>query len=103
MHTEDTTTKRSEGLNLQIKLSLPRNSNVWGLITQFRKEDALVHTKLHEAAIGVNHEAGRLSTKNREAKRDQLRSLVSNFYKVSPKDYLGHILGFYSFDIDNDE
>ena len=55
----DTTTNNLEGFNLQVKLSIPRNANIWAIITQFRKEDSLVEAKLREATIGVFPDKGK--------------------------------------------
>ena len=91
---QDTTTNRSEGFNLQLKLSIPRNANLWALITQFRREDALVASKLREAALGIFPEAGKTKNKNRQNRRNRLFELVSNYKSMSTDEYMRYIVDF---------
>ena len=95
---QDTTTNRSEGFNLQLKLSIPRNANLWALINQFRREDALVANKLREAALGIFPEAGKTKNKDRKNRRKRLFELVSNYERMSTNDYMRYVVDFYSTD-----
>jgi len=95
---EDTTTNRSEGFNLQLKVSTPRNATLWTLINQFRKEDALVAIKLREAAVGIRH-THKKRKKEQDNKRQRLFELVCNYDKLSMANYMKYCVDFYNTDL----
>ena len=51
---DDLTTNSSEGFNLQMKQSIPKNANLWKLIHLLIKDDSLVFLKLRDHALEAN-------------------------------------------------
>ena len=91
---------RSEGHNSQLKKSLPRAANVWAIIGQFRKEEAMVHAKLYNAAIGFNPETTKKRSQETHKLQKELRNIVSNYGNVSIDQYVSYVVKFYNEKLD---
>merc|ERR1711867_422092 len=93
---DDTTTNRSEGLNNQLKLSLPRQANVWKLLIQLKREESMAFAKLHEAALGYSPDAGTARKKERDRRQEELRTLVSHYKEIPKLQYINFCVAYYS-------
>ena len=100
---EDLTTNSSEGYNLQLKMSIPKNANLWKLIHSFIKEDSLISLKLRDHALEANTSSssgGTSPTTAREAARlrrkQELQNLVSKYNTMSIKSWMKMVVSFYT-------
>ena len=91
---------RSEGHNSQLKKSLPRAANIWAIIGHIRKEEAMVHAKLYNAAIGFSPETSKKRSKETEKHQKELQNIVSNYRNVSIDQYISYIVKFYNMKLD---
>ena len=94
---------RSEGHNSQLKKSLPRAANNWAIIGQFRKEEAMVHSKLYNAAIGFSPEISKKRSKETDRLQKELQNIVSNYGNVSIGQYVSYVVKFYNEKLDGND
>ena len=92
----DTTTNASEGFNHVLQMSIPNHANVWQIIKQFKNEDGLMSLKLRDAAIGVNNDAGRKKSRERQQKKKDLRNLLCNYHNLSLEQYMEFIVNYFN-------
>ena len=95
---EDTTTNRSESLNNQMKLNLPRQANVWAIIRHLKEEEGLAMKKLQEASLGIApHQTDNSSrVVNRKNRRNQLKNLLLQYGSHSKSQFIELLVDFYN-------
>jgi hypothetical protein len=85
-----------EGFNNGFKLSLPPKASDWMVINRFRTEESLSKLSLQKAARGnTGTDQRRSRVRQRQDRKDQLRTLVSNFNSMSVSSYLDSLVTFF--------
>ena len=104
---EDLTTNSSEGYNHQLRLSIPKNSNLWKLICHLIKEDSLNAWKIRDAitqstrhgGAGDDHATVSPSTNARSAerlrRREELKNIVRQYQELPIKKWMNMIVAYY--------
>ena len=97
---EALTSNSAEGFNSALALSLPRNCSIWTLIKQLQSEDNTNIRKLMDVALGAQNNVATNQTSSRNIARDQrreeLKSLVGNFSKVTLNVYMSSLIDFFN-------
>lgn len=94
------TSNSAEGFNAALALSLPRNCSIWTLIKQLQSEENTNIRKLMDVALGAQNNVATNQTSSRNIARDQrreeLKSLVGNYNKVTLKVYMSSLIDFFN-------
>ena len=97
---EALTSNSAEGFNSALTLSLPRNCSIWTLIKQLQSEENTNIRKLMDVALGAQNNVATNQTSSRNIARDQrreeLKSLVGNFSKVTLNVYMSSLIDFFN-------
>lgn len=97
---EALTSNSAEGFNAALALSLPRNCSIWTLIKQLQSEENTNIRKLMDVALGAQNNVATNQTSSRNIARDQrreeLKSLVGNFSKVTLNVYMSSLIDFFN-------
>jgi len=97
---EALTSNSAEGFNSALALSLPRNCSIWTLIKQLQSEENTNIRKLMDVALGAQNNVATNQTSSRNIARDQrreeLKSLVGNFSKVTLNVYMSSLIDFFN-------
>ena len=62
-------------------------ANIRPIIEHIRKEEAMVHAKLYNDAIGFSPETSKKRSKETEKHHKELQNIVSNYHDVSIYQY----------------
>jgi hypothetical protein len=85
-----------EGFNNGFKLSLSPKASDWTIIDRFRTEESLSELSLHQAALGnTGPDQWRSRVLQRQDRKDQLKTLLSNFSSMSVSSYLDSLVTFF--------
>ena len=90
------TSNSCEGLNSAVKLSVPHNASMYSIILEFETEESFVRLKMKDAAIGANPEKQKKRSLDRDARREELRQLVSNYPNIPMMEYTNFVLAFFN-------
>lgn len=97
---EALTSNSAEGFNSALTLSLPRNCSIWTLIKQLQSEENTNIRKLMDVALGAQNNVATNQTSSRNIARDQrreeLKSLVGNYNKVTLNVYMSSLIDFFN-------
>ena len=97
---EALTSNSAEGFNAALALSLPRNCSIWTLIKQLQSEENTNIRKLMDVALGAQNNVATNQTSSRNIARDQrreeLKSLVGNYNKVTLNVYMSSLIDFFN-------
>lgn len=97
---EALTSNSAEGFNSALALSLPRNCSIWTLIKQLQSEENTNIRKLMDVALGAQNNVATNQTSSRNIARDQrreeLKSLVGNYNKVTLNVYMSSLIDFFN-------
>ena len=97
---EALTSNSAEGFNAALALSLPRNCSIWTLIKQLQSEENTNIRKLMDVALGAQNNVATNQTSSRNMARDQrreeLKSLVGNYNKVTLNVYMSSLIDFFN-------
>ena len=91
-------TNVAENWNSVSKLSTVAKPNIWSLVNMFKKEEAGTRAK-YGAVMSSNWtdpNPGR--TRRTEERKQKLKDLVERFNRMSVKDYMEAVAGFYNDD-----
>ena len=97
---EALTSNSAEVFNAALALSLPRNCSIWTLIKQLQSEENTNIRKLMDVALGAQNNVATNQTSSRNIARDQrreeLKSLVGNYNKVTLNVYMSSLIDFFN-------
>ena len=100
LENEALTSNSAEGFNAALALSLPRNCSIWTLIKQLQSEENTNIRKLMDVALGAQNNVATNQTSSRNIARDQrreeLKSLVGNYNKVTLNVYMSSLIDFFN-------
>ena len=100
LENEALTSNSAEGFNAALALSLPRNCSIWTLIKQLQSEENTNIRKLMDVALGAQYNVATNQTSSRNIARDQrreeLKSLVGNYNKVTLNVYMSSLIDFFN-------
>ena len=72
------------------------NASLWTVLDNVRKEEALGRAKLLSGAVGKSSPDHPARKKKMKQRRDQLRSILVQWRKVSISDYFNMVAGHYN-------
>ena len=95
---EDTefSTNCSESYNSVSKLSVVSKPSLWQVIIQLKAEEASARAKLIAIRTGNWKDKNPSRTNRRKAKKAALKSLVEDYYTMSPDGFLEAAVTFYN-------
>ena len=77
-------------------MSINVNASLWTVLDNVRKEEALGRAKLLSASVGKSSPDHPARKKKMKQRRDQLRSILVQWRKVSISDYFNMVVGHYN-------
>ena len=90
----DTDTNRSEGFNSALKKRTPRNANLFALLEQVKREDAMIKNKIRNAAFR-NPDEDRPRNINRQFRKQELKNLVQSYDRLYKDNFFQKAVEFY--------
>ena len=95
---EDTefSTNCSESYNSVSKLSVVSKPSLWQVIIQLKAEEASARAKLIAIRTGNWKDKNPARTARRKSKKEALKSLVEDYYTMSPEGFLDAAVTFYN-------
>ena len=96
------TTNSCEGYNKAFGLSVNSRSGLWSVISQLQTEEVDCMKKVAESMRGPqNNDATASTSRNnaRDARRAELKSIVSNYNNVNREVFMSNIISYHNYDI----
>ena len=91
------TNNKSESFNSQMKLTIPKASNIIGILKSIQDEDAISQGKFNAALIGnVTNDSHNKRTKKYLERKERLKKILNQYKTLDLKDYMDALNTFYN-------